>query len=82
MQNRPYEEDSERIFNSMLEIMGPVGAYIYPATKKTALGVAVESPKYGKMWYGDVDMDRWSSEFYPKLMKLDETAGWMLVASN
>lgn len=78
----PTEEDAEQMFDSMVGIMGPVGRYIYPQTRKSALNVSVESPKYGKMWYGDVDMDQWSNEYYPALMKLDDGAEWMLIAND
>lgn len=78
-ENVVYEEDVSKIMKETVRIMRGLGRYIYPTTKTTLHSVALYSPKYGKLWYGDTDSKEWENIFYPNLMNLDDTAGWQLV---
>lgn len=52
--NLVYEEDIDEAMILCSKMFGPVGRYVYPA--KCVTGV-IYTPKYGKLWYGDIPSD-------------------------
>lgn len=51
--NIAYEEDIEQAMEKCVELFGPIGKYIHPMKKGGVTGV-IFTPKYGKLWYGDI----------------------------
>lgn len=51
-----YEEDVEQLVSKIVSLIGPQGKYVESA-KTALLSVTIESKKYGRLWYGDLDIN-------------------------
>lgn len=49
-----YEEDIEAAMTKCVDLFGPVGKIIHPMKKGGVHGGIIFTPKYGKVWYGDI----------------------------
>ena len=65
--NIAYEEDIEAALAKCIELFGPIGKYIYPMKKGGVHGGIIFTPKYGKLWYGDM-----TAEELPNLIVLQD----------
>lgn len=80
-----YEEDVEEMFEKVKSVMGPLGKYIYyegPELKTDVVlfNAILYSPKYGKLWYGDVDVtDEAWTKTVAQLNNLDREGEWSLI---
>lgn len=52
--NIAYEEDIDNALQQCITLFGPIGRYIHPPKRGGVTGGVIFTPKYGKLWYGDI----------------------------
>ena len=67
--NVTYEEDIEKAFQLCVDVFGPVGRYVHPM-KNGVHGGIIFTPKFGKLWYGDIPQEE-----FGKLNTLQDQLG-------